>query len=153
MQDADGNLVLDEADWNGIQWWVDGEPLAGEEEGILVAPGEGAYTVWVTDFHDCPSVQSEAITYVDVQEERVNALWRFGPNPFAGGLTLSVAPEWKGGQAVLRDAAGRIVIQRPDSRRAVDLDPPRIAPRHLPHAVDGRKGPPIAGSPGGQEVS
>ncbi len=112
MQDADGNLVLDEADWNGIQWWVDGEPLAGEEEGILVAPGEGAYTVWVTDFHDCPSVQSEAITYVDVREERVNALWRFGPNPFAGGLTLSVAPEWKGGQAVLRDAAGRIVVQR-----------------------------------------
>ncbi len=112
MQDADGNLVLDQADWDGIQWWVDGELLAGEVEDILVSPGEGAYTVWVTDFHDCPSVQSEAITYVDVREEHVNAFWRFGPNPFAGGLTLSVAPEWKGGQAVLRDAAGRIVVQR-----------------------------------------
>lgn len=112
IQDAEGNLVLDEADWNGIQWWVDGEPLAGEVEDILVLPGEGAYTVWVADFPDCPAVQSEAITYVDVQEEHVNASWRFGPNPFAGGLTLSVAPEWKGGQALLRDAAGRIVVQR-----------------------------------------
>ena len=112
IQDAEGNLVLDEVDWNGIQWWVDGEPLAGEVEDILVAPGEGAYTVWVTDFPDCPAAQSEAITYVDVQEEHTTAFWRFGPNPFAGGLTLSVAPKWKGGQAVLRDAAGRIVVQR-----------------------------------------
>jgi hypothetical protein len=91
---------------------VDGEPLAGEEEGILVAPGEGAYTVWVTDFQDCPVVQSEAITYVDVWEEHVNGFWRLGPNPFVDGLTLSVSPEWKGGQAVLRDAAGRILVQR-----------------------------------------
>ena len=112
IQDADGHLVLDGADWSGIEWWVDGEPLAGEEEGILVAPGEGAYTVWVTDFQDCPVVQSEAITYVDVWEEHVNGFWRLGPNPFADGLTLSVSPEWRGGQAVLRDAAGRILVQR-----------------------------------------
>jgi len=112
MQDAEGNLVLDDPDWSAIEWWQDGEPLAGEEGDILMAPGEGVYTVWVSDFQDCPAVQSEAITYVDVWEEHVNAFWRFGPNPFAGGLTLSVAPEWKGGQAVLRDAAGRIVVQR-----------------------------------------
>ena len=112
MQDSFGNLVLDGSTWEVYEWWLDGAPLAGASESYLSNPGEGSFTVWVTDFSDCPAVQSDAVTYVGLDEVKADALWDVWPNPFLNGIQGQAGPNWLGGTAVLRDASGREVARK-----------------------------------------
>ncbi|MCH1575326.1 MAG: hypothetical protein L7S67_03560 [Flavobacteriales bacterium] len=111
IQDSFGNLVVDGSSWVAYEWWTDGAPLEGAVDAYLSNPGEGEYTVWVTDFEGCPSVQSDPVTFVGLEEVMAQAHWHVWPNPFLQGIECQVESRWLGGEALLRDASGRIVAR------------------------------------------
>lgn len=111
IQDAAGDLVI-EGNFASVQWWADDMELEGETGLILTAPGEGNYSVWVTDFLDCPGVQSDAVVYVGVGEGEPDMTWSIHPNPVGKKFTLEVPQEWRGSLALLLDASGRILEER-----------------------------------------
>ncbi len=109
-QDDMGNLLVD-GEYEGYQWWFEGSVLDGEEGPVLASPGEGSYTVWVTDFIDCPAVASSAVVYVGVEEYlRLEA--GLYPNPFEGRFRLTLGEGWLGGRAELLDPSGRVIDYR-----------------------------------------
>ena len=111
IQDSFGNLVVDGSSWVAYEWWTDGAPLEGAVDAYLSNPGEGEYTVWVTDFEGCPSVQSDPVTFVGLEEVVAQVHWHVWPNPFLHGIECQVESRWLGGEALLRDASGRIVAR------------------------------------------
>lgn len=110
IQDEGGNLVSDSED-ESHQWWNSAGPIEGATESTLPNPGEGVYTVWVTDFQDCPGVESVPVSFVGIEEAVVPGGWKVWPNPFLHGIEWQVQTRWLGGEAVLRDASGRIVAR------------------------------------------
>lgn len=111
IQDAAGDLVV-EGTFATYQWWAEGVPMAGQTGPVLTAPGEGIYTVQVTDFSDCPAVESAPLTYVGVAPGIQARSLRVYPNPVEHRLHLEVEPRWWGGQAALTDMEGRVIGQR-----------------------------------------
>lgn len=111
IQDAAGDLVI-EGSFGSVQWWANDMELTGETGLVLTAPGEGSYSVWVTDFSDCPGVQSDSVVYVGVGEGEPDMAWSIHPNPVGESFTLEVPQEWRGSMALLLDASGRILEER-----------------------------------------
>ena len=85
---------------------LDGNAVEGATNEVLPNPGEGVYTVWVTDFVDCPAVESVPLTYVGLFESPVLSSWSVGPNPFEAKVEIRVSSAWFEGRAVLRDGSG-----------------------------------------------
>ena len=86
--------------------------LAGETGLILTTPGEGNYTVWVSDFADCPGVQSESVVYVGTAEMSVGWAWTVTPNPVRTRFHVDFDPAWQGGEALLFSPAGVLLERR-----------------------------------------
>ena len=110
MQDAAGDLVV-EGSFATYQWFADGVPLEGETGAVLTAPGEGSYTVAVSDFADCPTVESAPLTYVGVGSMNGDGI-AVHPNPVRGWLHVEVNARWWGGDAQLMDLEGRNIERR-----------------------------------------
>lgn len=119
-QDDAGDLIVD-GNYAGYQWWVDGGLMEGEESPVLAAPGEGSYSVWVTDFVDCPAVESPPVVYVGLERQPQLGLVLY-PNPFEVGFRLTVGEEWLGGQAELLDLTGRMMDCRPLPSKTTEWD-------------------------------
>ena len=110
-QDADGNLLVD-GNYAGIQWWSDGVQLEGETDALLSNPGDGVYTVWVSDFIDCPGAQSDAWTYLSIDALSADRDVRVGPNPCVSQFILRFADHWKWSSVVLMDGKGNELQRR-----------------------------------------
>lgn len=95
--------------------------MEGEESPVLAAPGEGSYSVWVTDFVDCPAVESPPVVYVGLERQPQLGLVLY-PNPFEVGFRLTVGEEWLGGQAELLDLTGRMMDCRPLPSKTTEWD-------------------------------
>ena len=117
LQDAAGDLVI-QGDFASVQWWADDMELEGETGLVLAAPGEGNYSVWVTDFSDCPGVQSNAVVYVGLAESGADWAWSVTPNPVSTRFQLDFDPAWQGGEAVLFSPTGAVL-----ERRLLDAPP------------------------------
>ena len=111
IQDAAGDLVI-EGDFASVQWWADETELEGETGLVLTAPGEGSYSVWVTDFADCPGVQSEPVVFVGIAEMGADWTWTVTPNPVDARFQLEFDSAWQGGEALLFSAAGVLLERR-----------------------------------------
>jgi len=120
-QDAAGDLVVSE-DFAEYQWWADGLPMEGEVSATLPAPGPGMYTVWVTDFADCPAVESASVTYVGVGNIGAEAELRLYPNPFVGGFRMEVGAEWVGGSVEIVDVNGTVRVRQLVQSSAMEWD-------------------------------
>ena len=104
VQDAAGDLVI-EGDFASVQWWEGATELEGETGLVLTNPGEGSYSVWVTDFADCPASQSESWEYVGL----VKLSCRLGAwCPILPRVSSDLEPEWWGGTVHRLDAQGGV---------------------------------------------
>jgi len=129
-QDEAGDLVVSGGPWGTLEWWMDGNAVEGATNEVLPNPGEGVYTVWVTDFVDCPAVESVPLTYVGLVEPPVLSSWSVGPNPFEAKVEIQVSSAWFEGRAVLRDGSGRVV-----ARHLIEQDRWTWDLNHLPAGV------------------
>ncbi|MGB0171657.1 MAG: T9SS type A sorting domain-containing protein [Flavobacteriales bacterium] len=114
---GDGELII-EGDFASVQWWLDGEALDGETGLVLSGAEEGSYTVWVTDFADCPGTVSDSLVYVGIGEVTSELAWRIHPNPVRAQFTLEFDAGWSGGEATVLDATGALV-----ERKALSTSP------------------------------
>ena len=114
---GDGELLI-EGDFASVQWWLDGEALDGETGPVLSGAEEGSYTVWVTDFADCPGAVSDSLVYVGIAEPETGWAWTVTPNPVETRFQLDFDPTWQGGEALLFNPAGALL-----ERRVLDASP------------------------------
>ena len=114
---GDGELLI-EGDFASVQWWLDGEALDGETGLVLSGAEEGSYTVWVTDFADCPGAVSDSLVYVGIAEPETGWAWTVTPNPVETRFQLDFDPTWQGGEALLFNPAGALL-----ERRVLDASP------------------------------
>lgn len=114
---GDGELLI-EGDFASVQWWLDGEALDGETGLVLSGAEEGSYTVWVTDFADCPGAVSDSLVYVGIAEPGTGWAWTVTPNPVETRFQLDFDPTWQGGEALLFNPAGALL-----ERRVLDASP------------------------------
>ena len=111
IQNAAGDLVI-EGDFASVQWWSDETELEGQTSLVLTTPGEGSYSVWVTDFGGCPGVQSDPVVYLGIAEPGAGWAWTVTPNPVRGQFQLDFDPVWRGGEALLFSPAGALYERR-----------------------------------------
>ena len=109
---GNGELVI-EGDFASVQWWLDGEALAGETGLVVSGAQEGSYAVWVTDFADCPGAVSDPLVYVGIGEVTTGLEWRIHPNPVRTQFTLEFDAGWTGGEAAVLDPTGALVDRKP----------------------------------------
>jgi len=91
-----GNLAVN-AEYSFYQWWLNGEPIPGATDSILMSTGPGLYAVSVTDFLDCPGVISVDWLVVDVAEwpevaPSERSAWQIYPNPAEAYVTFQLPP-------------------------------------------------------------
>ena len=73
---------------------------------------EGSYTVWVTDFVDCPGAVSDSLVYVGIAEPGAGWAWNVTPNPVETRFRLDFDPGWQGGEAQLFSPSGALLERR-----------------------------------------
>ncbi|MCB0815206.1 MAG: hypothetical protein KDB87_18830, partial [Flavobacteriales bacterium] len=102
----DSTLVL--VDVDGVQWFLNGAPLAGADTDTLLLTVPGVYTAQVVNVGGCPGI-TDAYVYVHTGIAEQEPWARVRPVP-ASDMLYVERSEGSGGCIGLSDALGRVVV-------------------------------------------
>ncbi len=124
-----------------FQWYLDGVPLAGETDTVLVPSGNGDYSVQVTDDLGCTYMSDVFnITGIGIGEvDGGESVLRVHPNPASTRFTVA-HPHLKDASLVLFNAMGEAVLEQRSSGGATSIDATLLpAGLYIVHLTDGTR--------------
>lgn len=92
INELSGGSLAVTTEFSFYQWWLNGEPIPGATDSVLINTGPGIYAVSVTDFPDCAGTISEDWLVVSIEEWTEDALptWGIYPNPAETTVTFEL---------------------------------------------------------------
>ncbi|HCA82979.1 MAG TPA: hypothetical protein DEP18_04265 [Flavobacteriales bacterium] len=109
------NYTLVTNQTSGVQWYLNGVPVAGGTTQTINVLNNGQYWVTYTNANGCTSINSDTITILDVSVDELEAIGLVVfPNPVSDNLTIKANDVISAAIRVC-DLAGRVMIQLPFS--------------------------------------
>ena len=85
-----GSVVLSSTSATGYQWYLNGNPIAGETNQTYSATANGSYTVKVTDANSCQSAASNAVVVTVNPIPATPTITPGGPTTFCAGGSVTL---------------------------------------------------------------